>query len=198
MLRAQLRQDRLAARARLTPAEHAERSRRICALLADLLAPKTPAALGACLPFRGECDVLPLLRTMHAWGWRLCVPVVEAASRPMGFRGWHPDVALTRDRHGIEIPDSSPVAAPDILLLPVVAVDAAGYRLGYGGGYFDRTLAELAARNHYPWSIGVGFSLARITSICPQAHDQPLRTFVCEDGIIEFATPPHAAIPSGA
>jgi 5,10-methenyltetrahydrofolate synthetase len=84
---------------------------------------------------------------------------------------------MTTDRHGIPIPDTRTVAAPDVILLPLVAFDESGYRLGYGGGYFDRTLASLTPR---PIGIGVGFELARIDTVRPTAYDIPLDVIVTE------------------
>lgn len=98
---------------------------------------------------------------------------------------------MTKDRHGIAIPDTAQVAAPDILLLPVVAVDPRGYRLGYGGGYFDRTLAMLQAQGKFPVCVGIGFELARATDILVQAHDQPLQWLATENGLQAF--PRHSA-----
>ena len=91
------------------------------------------------------------------------------------------------DRYGIPYPVSGQILFPDVLLLPVNAFDAAGYRLGYGAGYFDRTLAQLAAQKRRPLAIGVGFELARVDSIHPAAHDVPLDAVVTEGGIDVFS-----------
>ena len=86
---------------------------------------------------------------------------------------------MSVDRHGIPIPADGATLIPDVVLLPLVAFDARGFRLGYGGGYFYRTLAGLAPR---PFSIGVGFEVARVDSIQPQEHDIPLDAVVTEAG----------------
>jgi 5,10-methenyltetrahydrofolate synthetase len=123
------------------------------------------------------------------------MPVVVIPAAPMIFRAWTPATPMTTDRHGIPVPVDIPAdpttgdaviepnIAPDILLLPLVAFDAAGYRLGYGGGYFDRTLAARVPR---PRAIGVGFELARVPDIRPQAHDLPLDAIVTEAGVTRF------------
>ena len=118
-------------------------------------------------------------------GWRICVPTVVKADAPMTFRAWAADSAMTVDRHGIPIPADGAVLIPDVVLLPLVAFDARGFRLGYGGGYFDRTLAGIAPR---PLAVGVGFELARVDSIRPQAHDIPLDAVVTEAGVDFFNT----------
>ena len=112
-------------------------------------------------------------------GWRACQPVVVAPAAPMHFLAWTPDAPMTADRHGIPIPATAPCAAPDVLLLPLVAFDGEGYRIGYGGGYFDRTLAALRPR---PLTIGVGFEVGRVDSVRPQAHDIRLDLIVTEAG----------------
>jgi 5,10-methenyltetrahydrofolate synthetase len=87
---------------------------------------------------------------------------------------------MTVDPYGIPIPATPPAPPPDVLLIPLVAFDAAGYRLGYGGGYFDRTLAALDPR---PLSVGVGFELARVADLQPAPHDIPLDRIVTEAGV---------------
>ena len=112
------------------------------------------------------------------------MPVVVAPNAPMNFRTWTPSSAMDSDRHGMPIPASGQTVVPDIVLLPLVAFDPQGFRLGYGGGYFDRTLAVLVPR---PLTIGVGFELARVANIRPQAHDLPLDAVVTEAGVVHHA-----------
>ena len=84
------------------------------------------------------------------------------------------------DRHGIPVPACGALLIPEAVMIPVVGFDAAGYRIGYGGGYFDRTLAELRPR---PFAVGVGFELSRLDSIRPEGHDQRLDAVVTEVGV---------------
>ncbi len=112
-------------------------------------------------------------------GWQACMPVVVAENMPMAFHAWTPQTAMISDRYGIPIPAEPRELLPDVLLVPLVAFDAAGYRLGYGGGYFDRTLAQLSPA---PLTIGVGYELGRVDSILPEAHDIPLDRIVTEAG----------------
>lgn len=156
-------------------------SARIETHLAALLAPLSPRTLSFCAPVRGEFDARPLASLLIERGWQASMPVVDAANAPMNFRAWTPSSAMDSDRYGMPIPVSGQAAVPNIVLLPLVAFDPRGFRLGYGGGYFDRTLAVLVPR---PLTIGVGFELARVADIRPQAHDIPLDAVVTEAGIV--------------
>jgi len=159
-------------------------SARIETHLAALLTPLPPRTLGFCAPVRGEFDARPLVSLLIEHGWQAAMPVVVAPNAPMNFRTWTPSSAMDSDRHGMPIPASGQTVVPDIVLLPLVAFDPQGFRLGYGGGYFDRTLAVLVPR---PLTIGVGFELARVANIRPQAHDLPLDAVVTEAGVVHHA-----------
>jgi 5,10-methenyltetrahydrofolate synthetase len=177
--RQRLRRDRIAARLAMTEEEHARASALIEASLKSVLAPRRPQTIAFCWPVRREFDARPLVSALIDAGWRARQPVVVAAAAPMQFRGWTPDSPMTADRHGIPVPDTPADDAPDILLLPLVAFDGQGYRIGYGGGYFDRTLAALRPG---PLTIGVGFEIGRVATVRPQAHDIRLDIIVTEAG----------------
>lgn len=182
--RASLRREKIAARAALTPAEHVRLNALVEDRLATELAPRSPGVLAFCWPIRNEFDARPLATSLLATGWLAAMPTVVEKDAPMVFRPWTPEAGMTRDPYGIPVPDSAAIAPPpDVLLLPLVAFDARGFRLGYGGGYFDRTLAALVPR---PLTIGVGFELARVADIHPQAHDLPLDRIVTEAGVLRF------------
>jgi len=138
------------------------------------------AKLAFCWPIRGEYDARPLLERFRALGAVTALPVVVASGQPLVFREWHPGVALASGPLGIPYPVDSEPVAPSVALLPMLGWDEAGYRLGYGGGFFDRTLASLARK---PVVIGVGYELARTMSIRPQAWDVPMDWVVTERGI---------------
>jgi len=181
--RAALRREKLAARMALDEASHAALSARIESHLAALLAPLPPQTLAFCAPVRGEFDARPLASLLLERGWQAAMPVVIESDAPMRFRRWTPACTMGVDRHGIPIPQDGPDVVPDIVLLPLLAFDAQGFRLGYGGGYFDRTLAALVPR---PLAIGIGFELGRVADIRPQTHDIPLAAVVTEAGILRF------------
>jgi len=180
VFRTALRREKLAARTALDEKTRTSLSARIEKHLADLLTPLPPQTLSFCAPVRGEFDVRPLVSLLIERGWRAAMPVVEVANAPMSFRTWTPSSVMTSDRHGIPIPAKGQTTVPDIVLLPLVAFDPQGFRLGYGGGYFDRTLATLVPR---PLAIGVGFELARVADVRPHRHDIPLDAVVTEAGI---------------
>ena len=183
-IRADLRRQKIAARETLPPPVHARHSARLEAHLALLLARLKPRVLGFCWPIRGEVDCRGLAtRTIEAGG-RACLPLVLQPGAAMAFREWRPDCAMAIDRHGIHYPAAGAELIPDVLLMPVNAFDAEGFRLGYGGGYFDRTLAALKPP---PLAIGVGFELARVASTHPGSHDIALDAVVTEAGLERFS-----------
>src|SRR5690606_1482239 len=147
------------------------------AIAAHLLAEIGPVegiCIGAYWPFRGEPDLRPFLAEIASRGGRCALPVVIERGRPLVFRLHVPGETLARDALGIPAPaDTAPEVVPDILLAPVVGFDAECYRLGYGGGLYDRTLATL---NPLPRVIGVGRNPAYITTVIPHRnhHPQPI------------------------
>ena len=178
--RSELRRRLIAAREALAPEAHAAASASIERRLDALLAPLPLQVVGFCWPFRGEFDARPLVARLIARGARAALPVVVDNGRPLQFREWTPACPMVDDRYGIHIPAQGQTLHPVLILMPVNAFDAQGFRLGYGGGYFDRTLAALAPR---PLAVGVGFELARVDSIRPQPHDLRMDAVVTEAGI---------------
>jgi len=184
VFRAALRREKLAARVALDPAAHAALSAALERHLAALLRPLAPQTLAFCAPVRGEFDARPLTSRLIGLSWHAAMPVVTAVDAPMHFHAWTPASVMGTDRYGIPIPADGAAVIPDIVLLPLLAFDAQGFRLGYGGGYFDRTLAAMAPR---PQAIGVGFELGRVADIRPQAHDVRLDAIVTEAGLLRLA-----------
>ena len=161
----------------MTGAEHQTLSARIVAhALATLPRPRVAAF---CWPIKHEPDVRPLLASWTSANGRAALPVVVAEKEALRFREWTPGTHLEPDRYGIPTPTAGEWLIPDLILLPLNGFDGAGYRLGYGGGYFDRTLAALSPR---PLAVGVGFEINRIDSIRPAAHDQRLDWIITESG----------------
>lgn len=151
------------------------------------------AVVGLYWPFRGEIDTRPLARVLIARGTRIGLPVVVTRNAPVEFREWTPDAPMTRGVWNIPIPDGTPAVFPACLVVPLVGFDAAGYRLGYGGGYYDRTLAARRV-----WTIGLGFDLGRLDSIHPLDHDVPMDGIVTESGVVRHARPDVAAMDEPA
>lgn len=179
-LRATLRREKIAARLALSPAAHRASNVAIQHHLTEFLLPLRTGTIAFCMPIRAEVDCRPLAEHLLALGWQAAMPVVSQLNAPMEFRAWWPEAPMTADPYGIPVPATDVSAHPDVMLLPLVAFDAAGYRLGYGGGYFDRTLAAMKPR---PLAIGVGFDLAAVKNIHPEPHDIPLDLVVTESGI---------------
>ncbi len=172
-----MRREMQTRRASLSAVEHAARSAQIVEHLLRLLTP--PAIAGFCWPIKHEPDVRKVLQHWARLGSLAALPVVIAEASPLAFRPWSSETRLEEDRYGIPTPVDGEFVTPDLLLMPLNGFDAAGYRLGYGGGYFDRTLAALSPR---PLAVGVGFEINRLDSIRPETHDQRLDWIVTEAG----------------
>jgi 5,10-methenyltetrahydrofolate synthetase len=126
-------------------------------------------------PFRGEPDLRPWMAALNARGATTALPVVVAPGRPLVFRSYAPGDALEKGVWNIPVPRDGPEVLPDIVIAPVVGVDGSSYRLGYGGGFFDRTLAAMSRK---PLAIGIGYETQRIETIHPQWHDIPMDAVV--------------------
>jgi len=136
--------------------------------------------LAFCWPIRHEYDARHLAKALREAGATTALPVVVAPKQPLAFREWHPGVALGKGPLDIPYPTGSREVVPRVVLLPMNGWDDQGYRLGYGGGFFDRTLAALDPR---PLVIGVSYELARLPTIHPQSWDIPVDYVVTERGV---------------
>ena len=137
--------------------------------------------LGFYWPFRGEIGPHPLVRRLVERGARAALPVVVEKGQPLEFWAWRPGAPLRRGVWDIPIPVERQVVQPGALLVPLVGFDRRGFRLGYGGGYYDRTLAAMDPK---PLAIGVGYELGRLETIHPQPHDIPMDAIVTEAGLM--------------
>jgi 5-formyltetrahydrofolate cyclo-ligase len=168
----------LALRQGLPPAERRHWGERIDgALLALLL--EQPGILGVYWPFRAEFDPRPLIDWAIAAGRGVALPVVVDKTGPLEYRAWRPAEPLVDGVWNIPVPQKREIVTPAVVLAPLVGFDRVCYRLGYGGGYFDRTLAALSPR---PFAIGIGFELQQIQTIYPQPFDVPMDVIVTEAG----------------
>src|SRR6185503_15125060 len=137
------------------------------------------ARLAFCWPIRGEYDARYVARTLRERGALTALPVVVAPKRPLIFREWHPGVELAKGVLDIPYPAHSRELVPDAVLLPMNGWDEQGYRLGYGGGFFDRTLESMTKK---PVVIGISYEMARMETIFPQPWDIPVDYVVTEAG----------------
>jgi len=133
--------------------------------------------LGLYWPVRGEIDLLELAAAHLTAGGRIGLPVVVSPAAPIEFWSWRPEMPMSRGVWNIPIPASRELLQPDACIVPLVGFDARGYRLGYGGGYYDRTLAAAARR---PYCVGLGYASTALPSIFPQPHDIPMNTIVTD------------------
>lgn len=181
-----MRRELIARRAALPAEDCAALAARIRAWLDGAFASRLAGATVAfCWPVQNEPDLVPLATEWHARGIRLCLPVVVRPGTPLAFRRWWPEQPLYPDRYGIPTPTDGDFLTPRALLLPCNAFDARGYRIGYGGGYFDRTLAALDEAGASPLAIGVAYAFQELPDTRPQAHDRPLAALVTEHGVRE-------------
>jgi 5-formyltetrahydrofolate cyclo-ligase len=141
------------------------------------LSANSPTLLGFYWPFKGEYDPRDVAESLHAQGIGLALPVVVRIKAPLEFRAWHPGARLESGVWGIPVPANGEAVLPDTLLVPLVGYDQRGFRLGYGGGFYDRTLAAMPRR---PVTLGVGFALASLDTIYPQPHDIPMDVVITE------------------
>ncbi len=132
-------------------------------------------------PIKGEPNLRTLMAELHHAGVVIALPIVETKAAPLVFRHWTPDTRMVRGDWNIPVPPREAARlVPEIALAPLVGWAPGGWRLGYGGGYFDRTLAHLSPR---PFTIGIGLDAARLNTIYPQPHDIPLDAIVTETGV---------------
>jgi len=167
-------------RARVTPEILDGWRRRMDASLERSFPGLARCRLAFCWPIKGEYDARHLAKTLRERGALTALPVVKAPRQPLGFREWHPGVELAIGPLDIPYPAHSAEVVPEAVLLPMNGWDSAGYRLGYGAGFFDRTLASLAKR---PMVIGVTYEMAKLETIHPQEWDIPMDFVVTERGI---------------
>lgn len=142
--------------------------------------------VGLYWPYKREVSLFPLGRRIQEAGGRVALPVVVGKDQPFQFRAWTPGDPLAIGPLGIAYPRDGHKVQPDSVLVALVGFDRENHRLGYGGGYYDRTLAT-APR---PFSIGIGFELMRLQTIEPLSHDIPMDVIVTETGLFRRSPRP--------
>jgi len=189
---ADVRQWRKDARARLLEARktmpadaHRHANESIMQELRLRLPPTRRELVGCYWPFRREFNCLPFIREILKRGGRVALPVVIARGQPLQFRCWTENTAMEPGVWNIPHPAAGETVFPSALVIPLVGFDDAGYRLGYGAGYYDLTIASFAAR---PLLVAVGFEFSRLPTIYPQPHDQPMDIIITEAGVRDSFT----------
>lgn len=173
-LKKKLRADATAARA-IAFAEHgSEASRSLAAHGLDFLKIAPGAVVSGFAAIRDEINPADLMLWLHAEGFRLALPVMVGKGKPLTMRAWTPGDAMKAAAWGIAEPmDDKPEVYPDVVLVPLLAFDANGYRLGYGGGFYDRTLAKLRAKKHVT-AVGIAYDEQKVDAVPVESYDQRL------------------------
>lgn len=185
--RVEKRLEFVACRRAVSPARKRLASADIGDRVLELILEATPsgAVIGGYWPIRGEINLVPLFRELDGKGYRVALPVVIEKNAPVEFWRWMPGMPMDRGIWDIPVPATRNPVKPEILVVPLVGYDDQCFRLGNGGGYYDRTLAACDAK---PYCIGVGYSFAHVSSIHPQPHDVPMDVIVTEESVVGRAS----------
>lgn len=154
-------------------------------LLSEVLAGYRGVALSGYMPIRTEIDPVPTMAEAAAHGM-VAVPVIQRAGLPLLFSRWEPGCALKEGPFGAKIPEVDDFIEPEILIVPLVAFDAQGGRLGYGGGFYDRTLEGLRSRRP-TLAIGFAYDAQEAEGLPLEETDQPLDMMVTESRVLTFS-----------
>ena len=177
-----LRRQAGATRARLQAELGADAGGRIRELGLELLGSPQGRVVAGFHPYRSEVDVMPLLEALGEAGWKTALPVIVEPHQPLAFRSWSVGEDTAEGHYGILAPrDHAAMVDPDLLLVPMLAFDRDGYRLGYGGGFYDRTLHKLRALKPIT-AIGIAFSGQELDSVPHDSEDQHLDWILTERG----------------
>lgn len=175
-----LREELIAARLAIPADVRAAHAQAIGIALDRELGDVSGKAISLYWPFRGEPDLRGWLANATERGATCLLPIVVEKRRPLIFKAWKPGDKLDRGIWNIPIPAEGPERLPDIVIAPLVGFDRQLYRLGYGGGFYDRTLAAHPGK---PLVIGVGYASQRLPTIHPQRHDIPMTRIITENGL---------------
>ena len=154
-------------------------------ILSEFLAGYRGVSLAGFMPIRTEINPLPAMAEAAAHG-PVGVPVIQAAGHPLKFSRWEPDMPMRAGPFGAEVPETDDFFEPEILIVPWVAFDAQGGRLGYGGGFYDRTLQILRAKRA-TLAVGFAFAAQQADTVPQEPTDQPLDLVITESGVLNFA-----------
>ncbi|MFK7945928.1 MAG: 5-formyltetrahydrofolate cyclo-ligase [Paracoccaceae bacterium] len=134
-------------------------------------------------PIRTEIDPTPLMNALHSAGHGLAVPVILGEGQPLEFHAWTPDTPMHAGPFGADVPVNGVAVIPDLILAPLLAFDRRGYRLGYGGGFYDRTLELLRTQGRL-CAIGLAYAGQEISQVPTEPTDQPLDAILTEQGLM--------------
>ena len=184
--KAALRTEVTGRRQRLGPEERARAAAALAEYLDRLMTDRAGVIAGF-WPLAQEIDPRPALNRLHARGRPLALPRMQGRDRPLVFHTWQPGQRLVQGHFEVMQPDADrPPAEPDVVLVPLLAFDRAGRRIGYGAGYYDRTLQALRAVRPGLQTIGIAFAVQQVPEVPVEAHDEPLDLILTEDGPVEI------------
>ena len=174
-----------AAKIRLQQADrHPQAAEQLAAYCAELMQTFGHGIYAAYLPIRSEISPLPLVAALHQAGQQTAMPITPAEGQALSFRLWAVGDDLEAGPYGTSQPlTAGQPVLPDIILAPLLAFDAAGWRLGYGGGFYDRTIADLATRRHPCAVIGLGFDGQKLDKVPIGPYDMPLDAVLTPSGL---------------
>ena len=175
---------RKAAFARRKEAKSPDRDAVAVAHLLEMVLPFQGLALAGYMPIRTEVDPVPVMAAMAAWG-PVCVPVIKARGQPLEFHRWEPGCEMIEGAFGAYVPAKAEVIVPQVLIVPLVAFDRKGGRLGYGGGFYDRTLEGLRAGGEVT-AIGYAFAAQEAEDLPFEPTDQSLDAIVTDADVLRL------------
>lgn len=143
-----------------------------------------PRVVSSYMPIYSEIDIRPAMLALHQRGVAICLPVIIGKAQPLKFRSWTPDVPMVRGSFGAKVPESGAWLRPDLLLCPMLAFDAGGQRMGYGGGFYDRSIAELKAEKPVQ-ALGYAYAAQQVENLPHEPTDQRLDGVITETGFIK-------------
>lgn len=175
-----LRGQLLDERAKLSAEKRHQLQTSVLAYVEQFLLQQKPGVLGIYWPIKGELDCRSMTDMLINAGWQLALPVINNKTKQLDFARWHEDTPMRKGIWDIPVPADPEWCKPEYFLIPLVGFDANNYRLGYGGGYYDRTLA---VQQKPVTKIGVGFEMGRLASIQPDKFDIAMDIIVTETGL---------------
>ena len=185
-IKARFREEAMARRDALSASERAAASVVIADRAEPIIAAAKPSIVSFYWPMRSECDVRPLIMRVRRRGMEVALPA--RVGDLFVFRRWAEGEPLHSGTFGTsEPPPASPAVNPDFIVLPLLAFDRFGNRIGYGKGHYDRAIAALRAKGYRPGLLGVAFSVQEVPAVPAQAHDARLDWVVTEHDVLRFA-----------
>ena len=178
--RQQTRAQLIEQRSHCTTEHRQQKAKQIGQSILQWLANYQPGVLAIYWPIKGEVDWRPIAQNLIDAGWTLALPVMNAQAKTLSFAHWTPETPMQSGLWNIPVPETKDWLIPEVFLVPLVGFDDAFYRMGYGGGYYDRTFAEIQLP---VMRIGVGYEFSHLPTIHPHQYDIPMNCIVTEQDV---------------